>query len=134
KIIGRMPSYHGITLGTLAVTGDDVLTKTFDPLGRPMPLVPAPFVHRDQDNLSLEERGIRYAEMLEEKILEQGPESVLAFIMEPIGGAATAALVPPDSYFVRIREICDRYGILLIHDEVMTGIGRTGEFLGGDHW
>ncbi|TGS36175.1 aspartate aminotransferase family protein, partial [Mesorhizobium sp. M1D.F.Ca.ET.184.01.1.1] len=65
KIIGRMPSYHGITLGTLAVTGDDVLTKTFDPLGRPMPLVPAPFVHRDQDNLSLEERGIRYADMLE---------------------------------------------------------------------
>ncbi|AZO14437.1 aspartate aminotransferase family protein [Mesorhizobium sp. M2A.F.Ca.ET.043.05.1.1] len=134
KIIGRMPSYHGITLGTLAVTGDDVLTKTFDPVGRPMPLVPAPFFHRDQDNLSLEERGVRYADMLEEKILEQGPESVLAFIMEPIGGAATAALVPPDSYFPRIREICDRYGILLIHDEVMTGVGRTGKFLGGDHW
>lgn len=134
KIIGRMPSYHGITLGTLAVTGDDVLTKTFDAVGRPMPLVPAPFVHRDHDNLSMEQRGIRYADMLEEKIQEEGPESVLAFVMEPIGGAATAALVPPDSYFPRIREICDRHGILLIHDEVMTGIGRTGEFLGGDHW
>ena len=59
--------------------------------------------------------------MLEEKILAEGPESVLAFIMEPIGGAATAALVAPDSYFPRIREICDRYGILLIHDEVMSG-------------
>ena len=54
--------------------------------------------------------------------------------MEPIGGAATAALVPPDSYFARIREICDKYGILLIHDEVMTGAARTGKFLGGDHW
>ena len=72
--------------------------------------------------------------MLEEKILAEGPESVLAFIMEPIGGAATAALVAPDSYYPRIREICDRYGILLIHDEVMSGVGRTGKFLGGDHW
>jgi adenosylmethionine-8-amino-7-oxononanoate aminotransferase len=91
-------------------------------------------VHRDRDNLSVEQRGLRYADMLEEKILAEGPESVLAFIMEPIGGAATAALVPPNSYFARIREICDKYGILLIHDEVMTGIGRTGAFLGGDHW
>ena len=54
--------------------------------------------------------------------------------MEPIGGAATNALVAPDSYYPRIREICDRYGILLIHDEVMTGVARTGKFLGGDHW
>ena len=54
--------------------------------------------------------------------------------MEPIGGAATAALVPPDSYFPRIRDICDRYGILLIHDEVMSGAARTGRYLGGDHW
>ena len=61
--------------------------------------------------------------MLEEKILEEGPESVVAFIMEPIGGAATDALVAPDSYYPRIREICDRYGILLIHDEVMSGVG-----------
>lgn len=134
KIIGRMPSYHGITIGSLGVTGDDVLTKTFEQMGQPMPLVPAPMVHRDNDNLSLEQRGLSYADMLEAKILGEGPESVLAFVMEPIGGAATAALVPPDSYFARIREICDRYGILLIHDEVMTGIGRTGKFLGGDHW
>lgn len=134
KIIGRMPSYHGITIGSLGVTGDDVLTPAFTPIGKPMPLVPAPLVHRDTDNLSLEERGLRYADMLEAKIIEEGADSVLAFIMEPIGGAATAALVPPDSYFTRIREICDRHGILLIHDEVMTGIGRTGRFLGGDHW
>jgi adenosylmethionine-8-amino-7-oxononanoate aminotransferase len=134
KIIGRMPSYHGITIGSLGVTGDDVLTSAFDEMSRSMPLIPAPMIHRDHDNLSLEERGLRHADMLEDKILAEGPESVVAFIMEPIGGAATAALVPPDSYFSRIREICDRYGILLIHDEVMTGIGRTGAFLGGDHW
>jgi adenosylmethionine-8-amino-7-oxononanoate aminotransferase len=134
KIIGRMPSYHGITIGSLGVTGDEVLTPAFTPIGKSMPLVPAPLVHRDKDNLSLEERGLRYADMLEDKIIEEGADSVLAFIVEPIGGAATAALVPPDSYFARIREICDRHGILLIHDEVMTGIGRTGRFLGGDHW
>lgn len=134
KVIARFPSYHGGTIGALAVTGDLALTETFAPQIRDMPSIPAPTAYRDRDNLSAEERGLRYADMLEERILEEGPESVLAFIMEPIGGAATAALVPPDSYFPRIREICDRYGILLIHDEVMTGAGRTGKYLGGDHW
>ena len=134
KVIGRMPSYHGGTLGALAVTGDAVLTGPFEAQMRPMPTVPAPTAYRDRDNLSLEERGIKYADMLEERLLAEGPESVVAFIMEPIGGAATNALVAPDSYYARIREICDRYGILLIHDEVMSGVARTGRFLGGDHW
>lgn len=69
KVIGRMPSYHGITLGALEPTGDDVLTKTFAPMTRPMPLIPSPSVHRDRDNLQLEERGLRYADMLEARIL-----------------------------------------------------------------
>ncbi len=134
KVIGRFPSYHGGTMGALGVTGDLALTETFAPQIQPMPAIPAPRAYRDRDNLSMEERGLRYADMLEAKILEEGPDSVVAFIMEPIGGAATAALVAPDSYFARIREICDRYGILLIHDEVMTGAARTGRYLGGDHW
>ncbi len=134
KVIARMPSYHGGTYGSLAVTGDGLLTDTFADQMRVMPTVPAPTAYRDRDNLSMEQRGIRYADMLEEKILAEGPEMVLAFIMEPIGGAATGALVAPDSYYARIREICDQYGILLIHDEVMSGVGRTGKFLGGDHW
>ena len=134
KVISRMPSYHGGTLGALSVTGDALLTGHFEAQLRAMPTVPAPTAHRDRDNLSMEERGVKYADMLEEKILAEGPESVVAFIMEPIGGAATNALVAPDSYYPRIREICDRYGILLIHDEVMSGVARTGRFLGGDHW
>lgn len=134
KIIARMPSYHGGTYGSLAITGDGLLTDTFADQIVMMPTVPAPTAYRDRDNLSMEERGLRYADMLEEQIRAQGPESVLAFIMEPIGGAATGALVAPDSYYARIREICDKYGILLIHDEVMSGIGRTGRLLGGDHW
>ena len=134
KVISRMPSYHGGTLGALSVTGDALLTGHFEAQLRAMPTVPAPTAYRDRDNFSMEERGVRYADMLEEKILAEGPESVVAFIMEPIGGAATNALVAPDSYYPRIREICDRYGILLIHDEVMSGVARTGRFLGGDHW
>ena len=129
-----MPSYHGGTYGALAVTGDGMLTDSFADQIRMMPTIPAPTAYRDRDNLSMEERGMKYADMLEEKILAEGPESVVAFIMEPIGGAATNALVAPDSYYPRIREICDRYGILLIHDEVMSGVARTGKFLGGDHW
>jgi adenosylmethionine-8-amino-7-oxononanoate aminotransferase len=78
--------------------------------------------------------GLHYAAMLEAKILEEGADSVLAFIQEPIGGASTGALVPPAGYMKAVREICDRYGILLIHDEVMSGGGRTGRFLGAEHW
>jgi adenosylmethionine-8-amino-7-oxononanoate aminotransferase len=134
KVIARMPSYHGGTFGALAVTGDGMLTDSFADQIKQMPTVPAPTAYRDRDNLSLEERGIKYADMLAEKIEAEGPESVVAFIMEPIGGAATNALIAPDSYYARIREVCDRYGILLIHDEVMSGVARTGRFLGGDHW
>jgi adenosylmethionine-8-amino-7-oxononanoate aminotransferase len=101
---------------------------------RDMPKIPAPTCYLDRDDLSHEERGIRYAEMLRARIEELGPSSVLAFIAEPIGGASTGALVPPDSYFPRVREICDEYGILLILDEVMTGVGRTGTFLAADYW
>lgn len=134
KVISRFPSYHGGTLGALSVTGYAALSQPFTPMMREMPKVPAPTAYLDRDNLTMEQRGQKYADMLEEKIQEEGPESVLAFIMEPIGGASTGALVAPDSYYPRIRDICERYGILLIHDEVMSGAGRTGKFLGGDHW
>jgi adenosylmethionine-8-amino-7-oxononanoate aminotransferase len=134
KVISRFPSYHGSTLGALAVTGYDALKKPFLPMLQDMPHIKAPTAYLDRDNFSIEERGIRYADLLEEKILAEGADSVLAFIMEPIGGASTGALVAPDSYYPRIREICDKYGILLIHDEVMSGAGRTGKYLGGDHW
>ena len=78
--------------------------------------------------------GRYYADMLADKIVAEGPETVLAFIIEPIGGASTGALVPPAGYMQRIREICDEFGVLLIHDEVMTGAGRTGKFWGAEHW
>jgi adenosylmethionine-8-amino-7-oxononanoate aminotransferase len=99
-----------------------------------MPKIPAPTTYLDSDDRSEHERGLRYAEMLADEIRREGPDTVLAFIMEPVGGASTGALVAPDSYYARIREICDEFGILLILDEVMSGAGRTGRFLAAEHW
>lgn len=134
KVISRFPSYHGCTLGALDLTGYDPLRAPFAPMMKGMPSIPAPATYLDRDNLSEEERGLKYAEMLRDKIIEEGAETVLAFLMEPVGGASTGALVAPDSYYGRIREICDEFGVLLIYDEVMTGAGRTGKFLAAEHW
>ena len=134
KVISRQPSYHGCTLGALGVTGYAALTDPFEPMMRIMPKVPAPRAYLDGLDADDEATGHHYADMLEKQIIAEGPETVLAFIVEPVGGASTGALVPPSGYMERIREICDRYGVLLIMDEVMTGAGRTGTFLGCEHW
>lgn len=134
KVISRYPSYHGCSLGALALTGYDPLSDPFAPMMRVMPKIPAPTCYLDTDELNDEQRGLRYANMLRDEILRQGPETVLAFIMEPVGGASTGALVSPDSYYLRIREICNEFDISLIYDEVMTGVGRTGKFLAAEHW
>lgn len=134
KVISRFPSYHGCTFGALDLTGYDPLREPFAPMMRGMPKIAAPATYLDRDNLTEDQRGLKYAELLRDKIVEEGPESVLAFVMEPIGGASTGALVAPDSYYGRVREICDEFGVLLIYDEVMTGAGRTGKFLAAEHW
>ncbi|WP_114087324.1 aspartate aminotransferase family protein [Thalassospira profundimaris] len=134
KVISRFPSYHGSTLGALAITGYTPMHAPFAPMMVDQPKIPAPTCYLDRDDLSNHDRGLKYANMLEAEILRQGPETVLAFIMEPVGGAATGALVAPDSYYQRIRDICDQYGVLLIYDEVMTGAGRTGTYFAAEHW
>lgn len=134
RVISRHPSYHGSTMGALGVTGYDPLSDPYQPMLVQMPKIPAPTCYLDDDGPSMAARGRRYADMLAEAIERAGPESVLAFIMEPVGGASTGALVAPDSYYARVREICDHYGVLLIFDEVLSGVGRTGRFLAADHW
>ncbi len=134
KVISRMPSYHGCTLGALAITGYAPMTAPFDPMMQRMPKIAAPRAYLDGLDIDDPATGLLYANLLEQKILEEGPETVLAFIVEPVGGASTGALVPPAGYMQRIREICTQYGVLLIHDEVMTGGGRTGTFFGAEHW
>ncbi|SOE16514.1 adenosylmethionine-8-amino-7-oxononanoate aminotransferase [Hoeflea halophila] len=134
KVISRDPSYHGSTLGALALTGYAPLSDPFMPMMQAMPKIPAPRAYLDGLDINDPATGQHYAEMLEAKILEEGADSVLAFIVEPIGGASTGALVPPAGYMRAVREICDRYGVLLIHDEVMSGGGRTGRFMGAEHF
>ncbi|RID93626.1 aspartate aminotransferase family protein [Gemmobacter lutimaris] len=134
KVISRFPSYHGSTLGALSVTGYDPLTDPFRPMMVEMPKIPAPRAYLDGLDMDNAATGAHYAAMLEDRILAEGPETVLAFIHEPVGGASTGALVPPTGYMQAVRAICDKYGVLLIHDEVMSGGGRVGTFLGGDLW
>ena len=134
KVISRTPSYHGSTLGALALTGYDPLTAPFLPMMQAMPKIPAPRAWLDGLDINDPATGAHYAAMLEAKIIAEGPDSVLAFIHEPVGGASTGALVPPAGYMQAVREICRRYNVLLIHDEVMSGGGRTGRFYGADHW
>lgn len=134
KVISRWPSYHGCTLGALAVTGYDQLTDPFEPMMRMMPKIPAPRFWLDDLDPTDPATGKHYADMLEAKIIEEGADTVAAFIVEPVGGASTGALPPPVGYMEAIRDICTRHGVLLIHDEVMSGGGRLGHLLGAKNW
>lgn len=117
KVIGRTPSYHGATLATLAAGDHRTRRRGFDQLLLDMPKVP-------WNDL----------EALEKTIESEDPATVAALIAEPVIGAAGGCLVPSDGWWPGARELCDRHGILLIADEVMTGFGRLGTPMGVDHW
>ncbi|HWK97275.1 MAG TPA: aspartate aminotransferase family protein [Pseudolabrys sp.] len=134
KVIARDPSFHGTSVGAMAVTGDPVAEKVYGAIAKMMPKVPAPFRYRLPPNHDETSYARSCAQALEDQILKEGQETVLAFIMEPVGGLATGALVAVDEYYTAIRKICDRHGVLLVYDEVMSGAGRTGTFLAADHW
>lgn len=127
-IISRSMSYHGMTLGALAVSGRPGLRSAYLPMLRDMPHIQHPYPYRNREN------GLQLAERLEEVILAQGVGNVAAFIAEPISGASLGAVAPPDEYWPAVRAICDKYGVLLIADEVLCGFGRTGRWWGIDHW
>jgi len=127
KIIARDRSYHGNTLGALATGGHKQRQKPFDPLLIDVAHIPPCYAYRfKHDNESDVEFGLRMANMLEEEILNQGPENVAAFVAEPVSGASLGAEPAAPGYFKRIREICNQYGVLFIADEVMCAMGRTG--------
>ena len=134
KVVGRELSYHGVTLATLAVGGHGKRRAGFEPLLLPQPKVPACYCFRCPLEKSYPDCEVACATALEETILREGPDTVAAFIAEPIGGSTAGALVPPDEYWPRLAEICRRYGVLLVADEVMTGYGRTGKKFAVDHW
>lgn len=126
-IIARRQSYHGNTLGALAAGGNQWRRKQFDPLLMDVSHISPcyEYVDRNSDETP-EEYGLRVAQELEDEIIRLGSETVMAFIAEPVVGATMGAVPAVAGYYKRIREICDKYGVLLILDEVMCGMGRTG--------
>ena len=133
KVISRHRAYHGLTLAAMSATGLPAFWPMFEPRTPGFLHIDAPdpyrFVNADP-GLSL---GVAAANQLEEAILRERPDTVAAFIAEPVQGAG-GVIVPPADYFTRIREICTQYDVLLIADEVITGFGRTGKWFGLEHY
>ena len=127
RVIARKQSYHGNTMGALSAGGNAWRRAQFGPLLIDMSHIDPCYEYRlRQDGETLDEYGLRAANLLEKELLRVGPDTVMAFAAEPVVGATAGALTAAPGYFKRIREICDQYGILLILDEVMCGMGRTG--------
>jgi adenosylmethionine-8-amino-7-oxononanoate aminotransferase len=133
-VISRWRSYHGTTLGALAVSGRPYFRQLYLPLLQDVPHIPPPYCYRCPWDKSYPGCDIHCAQALEEAVRLAGPQNVAAFIAEPVSGASLGAAAPPPEYWPLIRETCDRYGLLLIADEVMTGFGRTGRWFAMQHW
>ncbi|TWI35985.1 aspartate aminotransferase family protein [Paracoccus sulfuroxidans] len=134
KVISRWNSFHGNTIGTLASGGMRVRRDLFTPLLTDMPHIASCNCYHCPFGLEYPSCKIRCAHDLEAEILRTGPDNIAAFIAEPVVGAAGGGLIAPPEYYGIIREICDRYDILMIMDEVITGFGRTGKNFGIEHW
>ncbi|MDE9449811.1 aspartate aminotransferase family protein [Aliiroseovarius sp. Z3] len=127
KFISRRQSYHGNTLGALGTGGNEWRREPFAPVMVSASHISPCYEYRlRREDETQEDYGQRAANELEAELLRQGPENVIGFIAEPVVGATAGAVPAVPGYFKRIREICDQYGILLILDEVMCGMGRTG--------
>ncbi|WP_390342576.1 aspartate aminotransferase family protein [Variovorax boronicumulans] len=125
--IARRQSYHGNTLGALAVGGNAWRREPFAPILVPATHVAPCYPYREQrEGESAEQYGLRLAAELEAAIVAQGADRVIAFVAETVGGATAGVLTPVPGYFKAVRAVCDKYGVLLILDEVMCGMGRTG--------
>lgn len=134
KIISRWQSYHGNTLGALSMSGNIPRRRNYVPMLLDFPHIPPAYCYRcwfkkDRENCDLE-----CAWALEKEIKSTGAEYVSAFIAEPVVGATLGTVPAPEGYFQIIHEICDKYGVLFIADEVMTGFGRTGKNFAIEHW
>ena len=130
KIISRRYGYHGVTMAAMSATSLPNYHKMFGPLVPEFLQVAPPYPFRWPGN---GDSGIGAAEAVEDAILAEGADTVAAIICEPVIGSG-GVIVPPPTYFPRLRGICDQYGVLLIADEVITGFGRTGQWFGMGHW
>jgi len=134
KVIARQDGYHGVTLAAMSATGITPYWSMFEPRVPNFLHTHAPYPYRYEGDVKAGETiGEAAARALEETIIQEGPDTVAAFIAEPVQGAG-GVIVPPDDYFSGIRAVCDKYDVLLIADEVITGFGRTGEWFALNHW
>lgn len=133
KIVTRRTSYHGATLGALSVSGQVSRRQFFTPMMLPQPMIAPTACFRCPFGKQPESCSFECADDLETALLNEGPENVAAFIAEPIVGSSAPGRYPPDGYWQRIREICDRYDVLFIADEVMSGCGRSGRWWAMQH-
>jgi taurine--2-oxoglutarate transaminase len=138
KILTRYRSYHGATAGAMAATGD-TRRWMWEPFLMPGvvhfldPYRYRSSFHRSNPNISEEEFSLDYLNHLEEIILYEGPETIAAIMMETVTGT-NGIIIPPTGYMQGVRRLCDKYSIVMIADEVMSGFGRTGKWFGVDHW
>ena len=128
KVISRKPSYHGNTLSALSLSGREHYRALYEPLLTDFPRIPAPDPYRHPGCEACT------GEALEKEIIRQGPERVAAFLAEPIIGASAGAVVPTEEYYGRVRDICRKYDVLFIADEVLAGMGRTGAWFSFEHF
>jgi hypothetical protein len=134
KVISRDIAYHGTTLGALTITSLDPYRKPFEPLVPGAVKVPAVnFYRAEQFADDIEKFGLWSAQQIEEAILREGPETIAAVFLEPVQNAG-GCFTPPPGYWQAVREICDRYGVILVSDEVICAFGRLGTWFGGEKY
>ena len=132
KVISRQWAYHGVTLAAMSATGISSYWPLFEPRVPGFIHIPSPYPYRYKAPAGVSQ-GVAAANELERAIQREGPETVAMFFAEPVQGAG-GVIVPQDDYFPHVREICTRYDVLLVADEVITGFGRTGKLFALDHW
>ena len=133
-VISRWQSYHGSTAGALAWTGNSARRSDFFPYLHDAVHIPPAYCYRCWFGRTPETCGLECAQALENQIMCLGPDHVSVFLAEPVSGMSLCGAVPRSGYFERIREICDQYDVLLMFDEVMTGMGRTGKMFAYEHF
>ncbi|MBI5479953.1 MAG: aspartate aminotransferase family protein [Deltaproteobacteria bacterium] len=134
KVVYTNPGYHGSTLFAMSVTGKRSSQQKFAGLVTPSPEIPAPVCLRCPFRLTPDACRLECAAALEEAILREGPDTVLAFIVEPVLGASVGVCIPPARYLERVRAICRKHDVSLIFDEIMCGYGRTGKWFASEWW
>ena len=134
RVISRRQSYHGSTLGAMSVSGNVARRAPYEPLLAEWGHIAPCFCYHCPFEKTFPQCELACADDLQDHLREQAPDQAAAFVLEPVGGATLGAVVPPEGYVARIAEICRKNKILLIADEIMSGMGRTGKPFGVQHW